>query len=98
MNISGHRFPVNNELIASKVNTMTSQTYDLAVAYRIYPQVSKVPPVFSQDKYKLSEFCLKSFKNSLGDLRAKIIVLLDGCPQNMGSCLRNILRKKIWNS
>ena len=42
--------------------------YDLAVAYRIYPGVSKVPPVFSQDKLKLAEFCLKSFKDSLGDL------------------------------
>lgn len=54
--------------------------YDLAVAYRIYPGVSKVPPVFSQDKLKLSEFCLKSFKDSLGDLKVKMIVLLDNCP------------------
>jgi len=58
----------------------TVPRYDLAVAYRIYPQVSKVPPVFSDDKYKLSEFCLKSFKDSLGDLKVKIFVLLDGCP------------------
>lgn len=56
------------------------KNYDLSVAYRIYPRVSKVPPVFKDDKYKLSEFCLKSFKNSLGDLKAKIFVLLDGCP------------------
>jgi hypothetical protein len=54
--------------------------YDLAVAYRIYPGVSKVPPVFSQDKYKLSELCLKSFKDSLGDLKTKMYVLLDNCP------------------
>lgn len=62
--------------------------YDLAVAYRIYPKVSKVPPVFSDDKYKLSEFCLKSFKNSLGDLKAKIFVLLDGCPPEYGDLFK----------
>jgi hypothetical protein len=54
--------------------------YDLAVAYRIYPKVSKVPPVHSQDKYKLSELCLKSFKESLGSLKTKMYVLLDNCP------------------
>lgn len=54
--------------------------YDLTVAYRIYPGVSKIPPVFSDNKLKLSEFCLKSFKDSLGDLKVKMIVLLDNCP------------------
>ncbi len=54
--------------------------YDVAVAYRIYPKVSKVPPVFPNDKYKLSELCLKSFKDSLGSLKVKMFVLLDGCP------------------
>lgn len=54
--------------------------YDLAVAYRIYPKVSKVPPIYYDDKYKLSEFCLRSFKNSLEGLRSKIYAILDGCP------------------
>ncbi|CQR74819.1 hypothetical protein SOV_08410 [Sporomusa ovata DSM 2662] len=57
-----------------------AKKYDLAVAYRIYPGVSKVPPVFSDDKYMLSELCLKSFKESLGSLRVKMWVLLDNCP------------------
>ena len=56
------------------------EKYDLTVAYRIYPEISRSPAVFSSDKYKLSEFCLKSFKESLGDLNVKMIVLLDGCP------------------
>ena len=56
------------------------EKYDLTVAYRIYPEVSRSPAVFRSDKYKLSEFCLKSFKESLGDLKTKMIVLLDGCP------------------
>lgn len=54
--------------------------YDLTVAYRIYPKISSFPAVFSDDKYKLSEFCLKSFKKSLGNLKVKMFVLLDNCP------------------
>jgi hypothetical protein len=53
---------------------------DLAIAYRIYPGVSKLPAYFSADKFKLSEMCLQSFKRSLGNLRVKIWALLDGCP------------------
>jgi len=57
--------------------------YDLAVAYRIYPKVAK-PAVglpFSDDKLRLSEICLRSFKESLKGLRVKVWVLLDGCPE-----------------
>ncbi|ADZ08976.1 glycosyl transferase family 2 [Methanobacterium lacus] len=54
--------------------------YDLTVAYRIYPKISCTPAIYGDDKYKLSEFCLKSFKESLGNLKVKMIVLLDGCP------------------
>jgi hypothetical protein len=56
------------------------EEYDLAVAYRICPRISKRMPIYSEDKLKLSEFCLKSFKKSLGSLKVKIIVLLDNCP------------------
>jgi hypothetical protein len=54
--------------------------YDLAVAYRICSQLSKAGSAFGNDKYRLSEICLKSFKESLADLRAKVWVLLDNCP------------------
>jgi hypothetical protein len=59
-------------------------TYDIAVAYRIYPKVAEAALAFpsGDDKYRLSEICLKSFKESLAGLRAKIWVLLDGCPPN----------------
>jgi hypothetical protein len=53
----------------------------IAVCYRIYPKVSKIPPVFADDKYKLSELCLRSFVRSLNGIDAKIWVLLDNCPQ-----------------
>lgn len=36
---------------------------------------------FSEDKLQLSEICLRSLKESLGNLRVKIWVLLDGCPE-----------------
>jgi hypothetical protein len=62
---------------------MTSPAkYDLAVAYRIYPRVS-APALdlrLGDDKYRLSEMCLRSFKESLGSLRVKMWAILDGCP------------------
>jgi hypothetical protein len=58
-------------------------SYDLAVAYRIYPKMAKSAAglPFSEDKLKFSEICLRSFKESLGNLRVKIWALLDGCPE-----------------
>ncbi len=66
--------------------------YDLAVAYRIYPRVSKVPLIFADDKYSLAELCLKSFKASLGDLRAKMWVLLDSCPSEYDDLFRRYFK------
>ena len=64
--------------------------YDLAVAYRIYPQVAK-PAIglpFSGDKLELSEICLRSFKQSLGSLKVKLWVLLDRCPNEYTQLFR----------
>lgn len=57
-------------------------TYDLAVAYRIYPKVSKPSQglLHGDDKLKFSEVCLRSFKDSLGSLKVKVWAILDGCP------------------
>src|ERR1700732_969037 len=56
--------------------------YDLAVAYRIYPKVAAAASSFpcGDNKLRLSELCLRSFKESLKNLRVKVWVLLDGCP------------------
>jgi hypothetical protein len=56
-------------------------SYDLAIAYRIYPKVaeSALGLPLSDDKLRLSEICLRSFKEALGNLRVKLWVLLDGC-------------------
>ncbi len=59
---------------------MNKREYDVAVAYRIYPRVSKVPAMFPEDKLQLARLCLRSFRASLGTVRAKMFVLLDGCP------------------
>jgi hypothetical protein len=59
-----------------------SSSYDLAVAYRIYPGICKESSGLpcGDDKYHLSELCLRSFKESLGPLRTRVWALLDGCP------------------
>jgi hypothetical protein len=55
--------------------------YDLAVAYRICPFMSRTPPAIHADsKYLLAKLCLQSFKASLGSLKVKVWAILDTCP------------------
>jgi hypothetical protein len=61
---------------------MNSREYDLAVAYRIYPLISRDPPIYKNNKLKLSEICLESFKSSIKPLKVKIWALLDNCPDD----------------
>jgi hypothetical protein len=57
------------------------EDYDLAVAYRIYPQMPKKQmAIDTQDKLRFSEICLRSFKKSLGSLKVKMWVVLGDCP------------------
>lgn len=62
----------------------------LAIAYRIYPKVSKQPPIHADDKYKLSDLCLKSFSYALKGVDYKIWAILDGCPKEY----ENLFREK----
>lgn len=73
-----------------------SPSYDLAVAYRICPRVSKAARglPFSEDKYQLSEVCLRSFMESLGDLQVKVWALLDGCPPEYEALFHKYLGPK----
>lgn len=69
-----------------------ARKYDVAVVYRIYPKMSK-PALglpFSDDKERMAEVCLQSFRRSLGDLRAKVWVLLDGCPPSYADMFRRV--------
>jgi hypothetical protein len=65
-----------------------SDSYDVTVAYRVYPKVSRIPAIFADDKLKLAELCLRSFRESLGSLRVKVLVLLDGCPPEYAELFR----------
>jgi len=70
-----------------------SPKYELTIAYRIYPKISKVPPVFADDKFKLSELCLASFAESIKDIKAKIYVILDNCPNEYTLLFEKYLNK-----
>lgn len=59
--------------------------YDLVVAYRVYPGTAKVPPIYPSNKFELTKVCFKSFVSSISDLKVKIYVILDGCPQEYES-------------
>lgn len=59
-----------------------NKSFDLAIAYRIYPGISKIPPIFSDDKLKLSEMCLISFKEALNNFNFKLYAILDDCPDD----------------
>lgn len=52
----------------------------IAIAYRIYPGVSKTPAIFPDNKFKLSELCISSLSESLKNIDYKIWVILDKCP------------------
>ena len=54
--------------------------YDLAIAYRIYPKISKIQAIHPDNKYELSRVCLESFYNSVKNVKAYIYIILDGCP------------------
>lgn len=62
--------------------------YDLAIVYRIYPKVSKVPPIFEDNKLKLSELCLSSFQDSLKGIKFKLYVIFDNCPEEYNRLFR----------
>ena len=63
---------------------------DLAVAYRIYPGVSKTPAFHPTDKLKLSEICLSSFRRALNGLHVKVWAILDGCPPEYETQFRRV--------
>jgi hypothetical protein len=71
-----------------------ASAYDLAVAYRVCPKLSKhaLSLPFGDDKYLLAELCLRSFRESLGDLQVKVWALLDGCPTEYQGLFKKYFR------
>jgi hypothetical protein len=70
------------------------KSYDLAVAYRICPFMSRTPsPVHQDSKFRLAALCLRSFKAALGPLNVKIWAILDNCPPEYEE-----LFTSLWNN
>jgi len=67
-----------------------SHTYDIAVAWRIYPRVSKVPILYAGDKFRMVRTSLLSFKESAEGLKISYYFLLDGCPPEYTALLQEL--------
>jgi hypothetical protein len=73
---------------------MTStEKYDLAVCYRIYPGVSGNPVFGFKQKPPLLRLNLETFRESLGNLKIKLWVLLDKCPPSYREMLEELFSK-----
>lgn len=66
---------------------------DLAVAWRIYPGVSKKPIIFSDNKFKMVTACLRSFQESASGLNVKHYFILDGCPDEYEHLVKEIFQE-----
>ncbi|MHB8338476.1 MAG: glycosyltransferase family 2 protein [Ignavibacteriaceae bacterium] len=55
--------------------------FDLHIALRVYPGVSKTPFIFVDDKFRLFQTGLYSLVEALQDINYKITVILDRCPR-----------------
>lgn len=68
---------------------MVLMSYDLVIAYRVYPGIAKSPVFYPTDKRKLVELGLRSLRLALGEsLRVRFLALLDGCPAEYESLVR----------
>ncbi len=67
--------------------------FDVAVCYRIYPRVSGKPIFGFTDKLALVHLNLETFKAALGKLKTKLYFLLDSCPPEYESLVRNIFHQ-----
>ncbi|MBL7999235.1 MAG: glycosyltransferase family 2 protein [Candidatus Kapabacteria bacterium] len=66
----------------SETSSSKQSGYDVAIAYRVYPGVSKTPFIHRTDKRALAELGVASLRRSLGHVRAKVWAILDGCPDD----------------
>jgi hypothetical protein len=66
-----------------------SMKYDLAVAYRIYPGLSRNQWLFD-NKFKLTKICLLSFIEAIENLKVKTFFLLDNCPREYKELIKKL--------
>jgi len=76
------------------MSSNNKKKYDLAVAWRIYPGVSKTPLIFPKNKFNLVSACLKSFLASATNLEVKYFFLLDGCPHEYNQLINDLFAGK----
>ena len=62
----------------------------MAVAWRIYPGVSKTPIIHSTDKFQLVKTCLISFLESTAGISIKYHFILDGCPDTYNELIEEL--------
>ena len=72
-------------------------SYDMAVAWRIYPDVSKTPIIHSTDKFHLVKTCLISFLESTAGIRIKYYFILDGCPDTYNELIRDLFHDQSYS-
>jgi hypothetical protein len=65
-------------------------SYDIAVAYRVYPRLSRGAEGFGMPKFDLASLCLRSFRQCLGPVQAKVWALLDNCPDPYEKLFREV--------
>jgi hypothetical protein len=76
----------------NKVGEGKMDKYDVVIAYRIYPKLSRGAFKLSGwDKLKLSEVCLRSLLDSLSGINFKMYAILDGCPPQYDALFRNLV-------
>jgi hypothetical protein len=58
------------------------QNAPIYIIYRISAKNNGKSPIFKQDKYRLTKFCLDSLIKTFAPFHAKYFFLLDSCPEN----------------
>lgn len=73
-------------------------SYDMVVAWRIYPGVSKTPIIHSSDKFELVKTCLLSFLHSASGIKIKYHFILDGCPENYDKLIEELFHDQVFTT
>src|SRR2546426_1984482 len=76
--------------LAHRLPPGTARRWDLAVCYRIYPNLSRTPMLNFRDKWSLASAALHSFREGVGSLNARIWVVLDNCPPIYQELFRSV--------
>lgn len=69
---------------------MNQGKYDLAVAWRVYPKVSKQPILNVHDKLEIVRLALLSFQRCTVDLTVFHYFILDACPPSYSALVRSV--------